>query len=349
MKKPWNEQPLALLLLLCGLCAGMLLPRGNGQPSPAAEQPYAVAALSYAVVDEPSASAPLEADFGATETPSAGLPASAQPSAPPAASPSPPAAPPTVGLSQPATPARESLFAVTKAPQSRFAIQVVREEAERPKRVLIYHTHTFEAYQKTENANYSETETWRTADERFNVVRVGEELAALLRGLGVDVTHDATAFEPPDLSSAYARSLEMLEKRTAAGEGYDLYIDLHRDAYGAAQSQNNTVRAGSVELARLMLLIGRGDGQTSEDYALKPDWERNLRIASSITDGLNAQQSGLCKNVMVKSGRYNQHVAPCCILVEAGNNHNTLEQALAAMPYLADAVYDALQSPEIAE
>ncbi len=44
----------------------------------------------------------------------------------------------------------------------------------------------------------------------------------------------------------------------------------------------------------------------------------------------------------MNTGRYNQHVADCCILVEAGNNRNTLSEVLAAMPYLADAIYQAL-------
>ena len=56
-------------------------------------------------------------------------------------------------------------------------------------------------------------------------------LTALLTGLGYEVEHDRTAFEPPVLDSAYARSLTMLQERLTAGERYDLMIDLHRDAY----------------------------------------------------------------------------------------------------------------------
>ena len=243
----------------------------------------------------------------------------------------------------------ENLFAVSAAPretdgpaatpappeEAGFVIRLLGAETETPrKRVLIYHTHTYEAYE--------ETEKWRTADSAHNVVRVGEELAALLRSLGVEVVHDVTAFEPPNLSSAYTRSLEMLEKRQAAGERYDLYIDLHRDAYAESQTGPNTVNAGGVEAAKLMLLIGKGEGQTSEGFDQRPDWEANLAIAQDVTDDLNAQVDGLCRDVCVKSGRFNQHVAVGCVLVEAGNNRNTLEEVLAAMPYLADAIVQVL-------
>lgn len=242
----------------------------------------------------------------------------------------------------------ENLFAISPVETPKpdgFAIEVLGVgEAEAPKkRVLIYHTHTYEAFRQAEDGRYQETETWRTADAEHNMLRVGRELAALLRSMDVEVVHDETAFEPPKLSSAYARSLDMLERRQAAGETYDLYIDLHRDAYIESQKGPNTVNVGGQEAARLMILIGRGEGATGQGYAEKPDWQANLAIAQTITDTLNAQAEGLCRDVCVKSGRYNQHVAKRCILVEAGNNQNTLAQVLCAMPYLADAVAAALE------
>ena len=81
-----------------------------------------------------------------------------------------------------------------------------------------------------------------------------------------------------------------------------------------------------------------------QGYDEKPDWQANLAIAESITQALNQQVDGLCREVCVKSGRYNQHIAPACILIEAGNNRNTLAEVLSAMPYLADAIAQMLQN-----
>ncbi len=86
------------------------------------------------------------------------------------------------------------------------------------------------------------------------------------------------------------------------------------------------------------MLIGKGTGQTGAGYDIKPDWESNRTIAQTLTNRLNLQCEGICRPVSLKSGRYNQHVAPCCVLIEVGNNQNTLEEALAAMPYLANAI-----------
>lgn len=239
-------------------------------------------------------------------------------------------------------PVEENLFAVeTPAPDTAFSIEVlsVAEEREKPVRVLIYHTHTYEAFEQVQDDPYRETEKWRTADSNHNMVRVGAELAALLRSLGMEVTHETTAFEPPSLSSAYTRSLEMIQSRQSAGESYDLYIDLHRDAYAASYGGSNTVSVGGAQAAKLMLLVGKGEGQTGQGFAEKPDWQSNLAIAKKITDALNEQADGLCRDVCIKTGRFNQHVADACILIEAGNNKNTLSEVLCAMPYLADAIH----------
>lgn len=236
-----------------------------------------------------------------------------------------------------------------ESPDRAFELTVVAPvgaEAQTPKRVLIYHTHTYEAYEPDAQAPYVQTERWRTADERYNVVRVGRELAALLTALGAEVVHDTAAYEPPVLSSAYTRSLTMLEARMAAGERYDLCIDLHRDAYAPGQSADNAVGVGDQNVARVMLLVGKGAGQTGEGFDKAPDWESNLTLAQGVTDALNAQLRGLCRDVRVKSGRFNQHVSDACLLVEVGNNRNTLPEALAAMPYLADALWQVLRGME---
>lgn len=225
-----------------------------------------------------------------------------------------------------------------------FRVEVIRttpEPAAEEKRILIYHTHTWEAYEQVTEAPYTETEKWRTKDERCNVVAVGAALANQLRALGCSVVHDTTAFEPPSLESAYERSLSMLEERIRAGENYDLFIDLHRDAISSTSTIRRTVNIGGVEAARFMVLIGKGTGA---GFDIMPDWEANLAIAETITNSLNSQVDGLCRDIKIKTGRFNQHIAPRCVLIECGNNLNTLEQTLNGIPYLAQAIMEAVTS-----
>jgi len=229
---------------------------------------------------------------------------------------------------------------VEAAVDTSLRVEVVRNTAPPPmqgKRVLIYHTHTWEAYEQVEGARYEETEKWRSKDNTVNMIAVGDALTAALEALGCEVVHDETAFEPPNLSTAYQRSLEMLEKRQEAGEQYDLYIDLHRDAVASASTIKRTVNVAGEDIARFMVLVGKGQG-----YDVKPDWEANYAVAERLTRSLNGQVEGICRDIKVKTGRFNQHIAPCCVLIECGLNYNTLEQVLAGMPYLAQAVCDTL-------
>ena len=247
-------------------------------------------------------------------------------------------------LSDTPLPSLTPVPSVPPTPQpGEFRIEVVRGPgllgAGGGKRILIYHTHTYEAYESTPENTYEPTQQWRTKDNQHNVVRVGDELTRLLTAAGYDVVHDTTAYAPPVLDTSYTRSLKMLEDSVSRGEKYNLYIDLHRDAYSSSMANQNTVQVGDLKIARIMMLIGRGMGQS---YEIRPEWEKNLVIAQAVTDSLNEQIPDLCRPVRLKTGRFNQHIAPCCILVEVGNNKNTLEEALASIPYLADAIGAAL-------
>ena len=125
--------------------------------------------------------------------------------------------------------------------------------------VLIYHTHTYEAYQATETENYKPTEKWRTRDENHNMIAVGDALARALTAR-VIVVHDTTAFEPPMLSTAYKRSLAMLRTRLDAGERYDYWLDVHRDAYSESYRGANGVETEGGSAARVHAAGGQGHG-----------------------------------------------------------------------------------------
>lgn len=201
------------------------------------------------------------------------------------------------------------------------------------KRVLIYHTHTHEAYQMTDQEAYTPLENWRTDDSDHNIVRVGDELTAELEKRGFEVVHDDTDFEQDDLSTSYSRSLEALLQR--GDEDYDLIIDLHRDAY--VEGAQLTCSYAGRKSANLMVLIGKGDS-----FQEKPHFQENYALACALTEKINGLCPGLGREVMVKTGRYNQHFSDHSLLIEVGSNGNTLEEALSSMPILADAIEEVL-------
>ena len=200
--------------------------------------------------------------------------------------------------------------------------------------ILIYHTHTTEAYFQTEQRPYQETSKWRTNDPTNNVTEVGEVLKDILeRQYGFHVIHDVTNHEPPKLSSSYDRSLITMQKYHELYPSICLFIDLHRDAYQDTDSPQDYLVINGVETARMMFVVGKG-----EKYTDKPFFETNEALAQRLTNYLKTIDPKLARPIRIKSGRYNQHVAPNCLLVEVGHNANTIDQAIAAMSYLADSI-----------
>ena len=206
------------------------------------------------------------------------------------------------------------------------------ENIKKKLRILIYHTHTHEAYAQVDGDEYVETGAWRTADKDYSVVRVGTELGAILELYGFEVVHDVTDNEMPNFNTAYERSLNTV---LSYEEPFDLYIDLHRDAYTSGEERAAFVNGQDV--AGLMFLIGDGG-----NFTVKPDVASNYDFACAVTERLNEKHPGLCRDVMVKSNRYNQHVGTPAVLIEVGHNENTLQEALACIPYLAEALADQL-------
>ncbi len=209
-----------------------------------------------------------------------------------------------------------------------------------PPVVLIYHTHAEEAYRQTRRYAYEETGegTYKTLDKTRSVVALGELLKAELERRGFTVIHDDTDVEPPELLSAYSRSLEVMEKYPEAL----IYIDLHRNTANVKMKRDDVVEIDGKRIARMFFVVGTSVGTYEGEYDTHHDWQKNYALAKAITERLRAVDGGLALDIRLKVGRYNQHVSPYCLLVEVGHNANTFEDAENAIPYLAQAIAETL-------
>ena len=202
--------------------------------------------------------------------------------------------------------------------------------------VLIYHTHAEEAYRQTRGYAYEETGegTYKTLDKKKSVVALGELLKQELEKRGFTVIHDDTDVEPPQIKSAYARSLEVMEQYPEAV----IYIDLHRNTASVKAKKNDVVTVDGKRCARMFFVVGTGIGTYEGEYDTHHDWQKNYALAKALTECLRAVDPDFALDIRLKVGRYNQHVSPYCLLVEVGHNANTFEDAQNSIPYLADAL-----------
>lgn len=208
-------------------------------------------------------------------------------------------------------------------------------------RILIYHTHTTEAYTQTPSSKYEESGQWRTHDQSKNIVAVGELLAKILREeYGCNVIHDKTDHEPPKLATSYSRSEVTMKRYKEQYPSLTMFIDVHRDAGGAPM----VTEIDGKRVARLMFVVGTGEGATGAGFKEMPDFESNYALALAVTNKLAEVDENLPRNVRVKVGRYNQHISNQSLLLEVGDNMNTFEEAMNAIPYFAKALMEVVGS-----
>ncbi len=201
------------------------------------------------------------------------------------------------------------------------------------KKVLIYHTHTCESYTPSEKFNYSMTGNYRTTDNNYNVVRVGEELTNELKNKGFDVIHNTSYHDYPSYNGSYDRSLDTVRKILEENKDIKIVIDLHRDAVGDGSSYGPTVKIDGKSVAQLMLVIGTDGGGLEH-----PNWELNLKSAVKLQSKGNEMYPGLFRPIIVRNSRYNQHVAPGAWIIEVGATGNTLDECLLSMECLANII-----------
>ena len=193
--------------------------------------------------------------------------------------------------------------------------------------VLIVHTHSSEAYTMEAGFEYPESDALRTLDERYSVIRVGDEIADILTEAGISVLHDTQPNDYPNYNGAYERMRQTIEGYLAEYPSIQMVLDVHRDA--AEDADGNpvalTAEVNGEACAELMLVVGTDEGGLTH-----PDWQENLANALKVQALLNRSAPGLCRNLDLRTERFNQHETPGSLLVEVGASGNTLAEALRA-------------------
>jgi stage II sporulation protein P len=201
--------------------------------------------------------------------------------------------------------------------------------------ILIYHTHYEEAYRQIPGAEYVEAGNFYTRDQTNSVVAVGEALKAALESYGYSVLHDETDHMIEGLNTAYSKSLTTMEKYANQYPTLRVYIDVHRDS---GENQKDYVTINGDDCARVMFVVGKGEGYTGTGFDGKPYFESNYKLALAITNELEKIKEGFTRPIRVKPGRYNQQVSDMCLLIEFGHNANSLQQAVNSAKYMAEAI-----------
>lgn len=201
----------------------------------------------------------------------------------------------------------------------------VKLEASEEPQVLILHTHATEAFEEYDNIYYDKRNNWRSTDNTKNMVRVGDELAAVLEEHGIAVLHDDTQHDNPSYNGSYNRSAKTVSEYLKEYPSIRVIFDLHRDGI---ERENNvivkpTVTIDGQKAAQLMIIAGADDGTMD-----MPKWKTNLRFAAAIQNAVEEDWPMLTRPIFFCYRRYNMHLSTGALLLEFGSSANTLEEAL---------------------
>jgi stage II sporulation protein P len=194
-------------------------------------------------------------------------------------------------------------------------------------KVLILHSHTTEAY--------VDTPGYRSRDADENMVSIGAAVAELLEKAGVEVIHDTSTHDYPSYNGSYDSARSSIQRLLAENPDIALILDLHRDAASDAsggQMDTSAVVDGKPS-AQLMLVIG-----TDADGGSHPKWRQNFALGVQLHASLEKLYPGLCRDLCLRSYRYNQDLTPGALLIEVGAAGNTRQEALTAARALAQGI-----------
>ena len=181
--------------------------------------------------------------------------------------------------------------------------------------ILIYHTHSTE--------NFIDSVP---GDPSQSIVGVGEFLTKILtEQYGYGVLHHTAEYDTIR-DEAYAKSLPAIEELLQENPSIQVVIDLHRDS--AQTGRQMVVDLNGKKTARFMFFngISRSKKTGSIEYLENPNLVENLAFSFQMQAAAGEYYPGLTRKIYIKQYRYNMHLRGKTLLIELGDESNTLEE-----------------------
>ena len=196
--------------------------------------------------------------------------------------------------------------------------------------VIIYHTHSSESYMPYKSSNYHREK------EKGTVRDVGSVMKKTLEKKGIKVIHDKTLHDRPSYNESYNRSLETITALRKKYPSADYIIDLHRDAAPSSVSEGKYTVIDGKRVAKFSLVVG----QQNENYVELYDY------AKKVSEKAGGMYNGFGGPIIERNYRYNEYVSNRSLLLEIGNNRNTIEEARLCGRYFAEVLASIIKSEQ---
>lgn len=196
--------------------------------------------------------------------------------------------------------------------------------------ILIYHSHSQEAFADS-----------REGMEEDTILGVGDYLTEILtEQYEYQVLHVREAFDMKsgelDRSKAYDYAREYLEPVLAENENIQVVIDLHRD--GVPEDRKLVTEINGKPTAQILFYNGLSytNQSGSLGYLPNPYIQDNLAFSFQLEYEAAEYYPDFYRGIYLAGYRYNLHMRPRSILLEAGAQTNTVQEVKNAMEPFAD-------------
>ena len=196
--------------------------------------------------------------------------------------------------------------------------------------ILIYHSHSQETFADS-----------REGEESDTIVGVGDYLTSLLtEKYGYQVMHIKEAFDMMsgelDRNKAYDYACDYVKKVLEENPSVEVVIDLHRD--GVDEDRRLVTEINGKTTAQILFYNGLSytNTQGQVDYLPNPYIPDNLAFSFQLEYEAAEYYPDFYRGIYLAGYRYNLHMRPRSILLEAGAQTNTVQEVKNAMEPFAD-------------
>ena len=196
-------------------------------------------------------------------------------------------------------------------------------------KVLIYHTHSQEDFKDS-----------KKGDPNTTIMGMGAYLSKILNETyKIETIHHEGVYDLIDGEMDRSKAYQLAEKQVAKilkeYPSIEVVIDLHRDGVGS--STHLVTDIDGKQTAQIMFFNGMSRTKANGDiaYLYNPYIEDNLAFSLQMQIAASKLYPGFTRHIYLKSYRYNLHLKPKSLLIEAGAQTNTVEEMRNAMEALA--------------
>ena len=207
----------------------------------------------------------------------------------------------------------------------------IQRNADAPQ-VLIYHTHTSEAYLDEDVDYFYESYESRTGNNDFNVVAVGDAIAAVLEKNGIKTLHDKTVHDST-YNGSYDRSAQTVQAYREKYPSVKVALDIHRDALGTEDCKVKTVFTHNGHKAAQIMILSGCDPDNDRGFE---NWQNNLSFALKLQHTAESLYPGMTRPLDFGYFAYNEYICDGSLLIEIGTDANTVDEAAYTGQLLAD-------------